>query len=150
MRKATKSMAIVTVLLLALMGNAFGITWHTANQATIEWDAVTTNINGDPLPPDETVEYVVYLANAVTDPNKTNPAEVWRGAAATATITLNVEGRFLVGVKAVRKLSDGTTATESVVNWSDDPLVCLGGTDFGLRFYLPPMGPINLRPSNGG
>lgn len=143
-----KRFLIVLFLIFSLVigGIALAQTWHTANQATVEWDAVTTIDNGDPLPPTDTIEYVVYLANAITDPNKDNPAEIARTTNTNQLITLNVEGQYFVGVKAIRKIADGTEVGESVVAWSDDPQYVQNGETFGLRYFLPPSAPGNLRP----
>lgn len=137
-------MAAVLVLLMA--GIAFAQTWHTANQATVEWDAVTTINGGDPLPAGDTIEYTVYLANAITDPDKNNPAEIATITGTSQLITLNVEGSYFVGVKAIRKIADGTNVGESVVAWSDDPQYVLAGETFGLRFFHPPDATKNMRP----
>lgn len=136
----------VVLFLVLLAGVALAQTWHTANQATVAWDAVTTIDNGDPLPPTDTIEYVVYLSNAITDPNKDNPVEVARTTNLEQLITLNVEGQYFVGCKAIRKIADGTEVGESVVAWSDDPQYVLNGETFGLRYFLPPSAPGNLRP----
>ena len=136
----------VIAILLIFTGIAFAQQWYTANQATVEWDAVTTLDNGDPLPPTDIMEYVVYLANAITDPNKDNPSEIATTTSTSQLITLNVEGSFFVGVKAVRKIADGTVVGESEVAWSDDPQFVQGGETFGLRYFLPPAAPGNMRP----
>lgn len=141
-----KQLSMAVLILLVIVGVAFAQTWHTANQATVEWDAVTVLGNGDPLPAGDTVEYVVYLANAITDPNKDNPSEVATIPDTSHLITLNVEGSYFVGVKAVRKIADGTVVGESEVAWSDDPQYCQNGETFGLRYFQPPAAPVNMRP----
>jgi hypothetical protein len=142
MKKFLSAIAI----LLIFSGIAFAQTWHTTNQATVEWDSVAILSNGDPLPAGDTVEYVVYLANAVTDPDKNNPSEIATITATSHLITLNVEGSYFIGVKALRKISDGTVVGESEVAWSDDPQYCQNGETFGLRYFLPPAAPGNMRP----
>jgi len=144
MRRKISLFAVLFLVLLA--GVALAQTWHTANQATVAWDAVTTIDNGDPLPAGDTIEYVVYLSNAITDPNKDNPVEVARTTDTSQLITLNVEGSYFVGCKAIRKIADGTEVGESVVAWSDDPQYVLNGETFGLRYFLAPSAPGNLRP----
>jgi len=136
-----KRWLIVPFLLVFLVaGLALAQTWHTANQATVAWDAVT-------VPADSTVEYIVYLSNAVTDPNKDNPAEVATTTDLDQLITLNVEGSYFVGVKSRRILTaDGTNVGESDISWSDDPTRVQNGETFGLRYFIPPDAPGNLRP----
>jgi hypothetical protein len=128
------------IFVLVLGGLALAQTWHTTNQATVAWDAV-------PVPAGSTVEYVVYLANATTDPDKTNPVEIATTTDLDQLITLNVEGSYFVGVKARRILdADGSNVGESTVAWSDDPQYCQNGETFGLRYFVPPDAPVNMRP----
>ena len=138
----------ITLMIVAIVffaGIALAQTWHTANQATVAWDAVLLD-NGDPIPPTDTIEYVVYLSNAITDPDKINPVEVATTTNLEQLITLNVEGSYFVGVKAVRKIADGTNVGESTVAWSDDPQYVQNGQTFGLRYFLPPAAPREIRP----
>lgn len=135
-----KMWAILVILVVMATGIALAQTWHTANQATVEWDAVT-------VPADSTVEYVVYLANAITDPNKNNPTEVATLTGTSQLITLGVEGSYFVGVKSRRILTaDGSNVGESDISWSDDPTRVQNGETFGLRYFVPPDAPGNMRP----
>ncbi len=130
----------VVLFLVLLAGIALAQTWHTTNQATVAWDAVT-------VPADSTVEYVVYLSNAITDPDKNNPAEVATTTSLDQLITLNVEGSYFVGVKSRRILTaDGTNVGESDISWSDDPTRVQNGETFGLRYFIPPDAPREIRP----
>lgn len=149
--KKVWTLFIITWILFAILAVKVAIaqTWVTANQATIAWDAVTVNSDGDPLPPGETMEYVVYLANAVTDLNKANPTEVATTSTLSQVITLNVEGQFFVGVRSVRKAGDGTVLGQSIIIWSDNPAYVLGGQTFGIRYFKSPAAPTGLRPSGG-
>jgi hypothetical protein len=129
-------LATLFVFFLAVPAFAQVSNWHIANQATVGWDAVTQLDNGDPLPAGDVVQYVVLLANALTDPNKTNPAEVGTVTALEYTVTLNVEGRYLVGIRAER-IVEGTKVSESIVAWSDDPAYVANGETFGLSYFRP-------------
>ena len=136
-----KLLIVLFVMLLAASG-AWAQTWHTANQTSVRWDAVTQNTSGELLTGELT--YSLYLANAVTDPSKANPSLVAEGITETRyTITLNVEGKFFAGIKAVRSV-DGEIVGESEMSWSDDPLVVFEGNTFGLRYFLPPAGAIGF------
>ncbi len=135
---------LMAATLMTMRAHAF--TWHTANQNTVAWDAVTTLDDGSAIPTDNTVEYAVFLVNSDTDPQKQNPAMVWRGPGTSTLITLNTEGQYWVGVKAYRMLGDGTEVGESTISWSDDP----GSTndnDWGLRYFLAPAKPGGLKPN---
>ena len=149
MRKSLKLLIIaLAVCNMSLFGLVFAQTstnWVTANQKVVGWDAVTTNVEGDPIPAEDTVTYTAYLANAITDPNKSNPVEIGENITDPQfTVTLNVEGKFYFGVKSVRKSSDGEIVGESDVVWSDDPAVVDNNATFGIRHYLPPAAPSGL------
>lgn len=151
-KKWRMAWALAAVLLVATA--AWAVDWYTANQASVAWDAVTTDANGDPIPgTGERITYVVYLANAQTDPNKTNPVEVGSTQDTQMTITLGTKGSFYVGTKSVLEADDGaggwTVASESEVVWSDDPQAVQGGVTFGIRFYPAPSAPGGLRPVTG-
>lgn len=141
---------VVLTLALALAIGMFLVpglqaqTWYTANQRTVTWDATTTLNNGDPLPEGSTISYDVWIANAVTDPNKANPVKVATIQELSYTITLNTEGRFFVGISSNR-IVDGEIISTSTISWSDNPEVCENGVAFGLRYYFPPSNPVGLR-----
>ena len=134
---------IIIALILSVAFAVGAVEWRTANQTTIGWDAVTLLDDGSALPAGTTIQYRVYMSNSITDPTKANPVTLTTTDQLEYTITLNAEGKFYVGVSAVR--FDGTEEVdESAINWSDvngemtpDP--------FGLRFYKPLPAPKNLR-----
>ena len=134
-----KKILALLIIVFATAANAqTPQTWHTANQSTVAWDAVETNENGDPVLPAE-ISYVVYLCNAVTDINCTNPAEVASTTETQQLITINTEGKYFVGVKAVRAV-DGEIVGESVIAWSNDLAY-----NWGLQYYAAPAVPSGLR-----
>jgi len=136
MKKRHRVLAFAIALVFFLTSPAFAFTWVTANQATVQWDAVTTDVDGDPLTAGTHAEYKVFLVNKITDPGKTNPAEVVQTDLLEFTITLNTKGQYLVGVKTVQiEDSTGDLLAESAMSWSDIPADCQGGVDFGLRFF---------------
>ena len=140
-----KKLLVFLVSFFLLGGIAMGQSWHIANQATLGWDAVTLKSDGTPLPETDVIEYVGYLSNALTDPDKTNPVEVFRTTNLESTVTLGVEGRFYFGVKAVR-IVDGSPVGESTIAWSDVPENVKEGDTFGLQYFLPPAKPGGIFP----
>ena len=64
-------MLVIVFVLVASV--AYGQTWHVTNSREVSWEPVTTLDDGSPVPADSTVQYRVYIANAVTDPGKANP-----------------------------------------------------------------------------
>jgi len=137
-----KKLSLIIVCILAMVAMASfanaEVTFHNANEVTVAWDAVTTDVDGDPVT--GTVQYRIYLANADTDPDKTNPIIVLDNITdVSAIITLSVKGRFFIGVQAV--LDD----LESVINWGDEIENQETVELFGLRFAVPPHAPKNIK-----
>jgi hypothetical protein len=144
--KIFKVVFLSIVLIFSFTFLSYAIDWKITNQVTIAWDAVATLSDGSALPANHSVKYKVFLANAITDPDKANPALVTDPPIDQLqhTITLNTEGRFIVGVSTIRYDENGNTVSESAVNWSDT-----NGENtpnpFGLMFYFPPAEAKNLR-----
>jgi len=130
-----KLLAVLAMVLLFTVPALADVPFHNANQATLSWDAVTTDVDGDPI---TGVTYKLWLANADTDPNKSNAVEVWDGAETQATITLGVKARYYVGVQAW--LDD----LHSIINWADEIEGQEDADLFGLRYAVPPHGPRSL------
>jgi hypothetical protein len=124
---------------------AQAVDWYSANQATMAWTPVTTMDNGKAIPEGSIVKYQTYLNDAVADPDKKNPIDAGIVDIAEKTFTLTAEGKFYGGVRALRYI--GTElVSQSIIIWSDDPLVCKDGKTFGLKFYLIPDSAIDLYP----
>lgn len=118
--------------------------WKAANQYVANWDAVTTKVDGNPFSSGDVIAYTVFIANAITDQNKTNPVEVGSTEETTYTLTLNTEGKYFVGVRTDRTLvDDPDTVLHSAIAWSDDPNYA--ATPFGIVSYTPPAAPTGLR-----
>jgi len=54
-------------------------------------------------------------------------------------VTFAAKGFYDIGIKAQRVVG-GQVVSESVIAWSNDPLVAQGGNDFGVQYYLSPTG----------
>lgn len=141
---------ILSILVVFAPGPAFGQEWIITNQATVTWDAVTTRSDGVPFPAGDQIAYSVYLVNATTDPDKTSPILQSTVFDTECVITLSDEPKYFVGLKTIRMLGDGTIVGESVIGWSDDPLIVLDGRTFGLRYFLQPAAVTGLRPGEKG
>ena len=112
--------------------------FYTANQVTLAWDEVTTNVDGTTVPSSE-ILYRVWVYNAITDPDHSNPVELGETPDLTYLITLNVEGKYFPGVQTVRVI-DGEEVAESEIIWSSDPMY-----DFGIQYFVPMKAPEGLR-----
>ena len=138
-------LVMACLVLLILPTTVSALTWHTANQFTIEWDPADTLSDGSPIPDDSYVEYVIYLANDLTDPNKTNPAKIGNTTTLRHTFTLTDEAPYIPGVKAVRKLKANDKAvSESIIAWGDVP-EHTNGNPFGVHYYRSPANPGGIR-----
>ena len=130
-----KKLAVILLVLSIFLAPALAQEWKLLNKATVSWDPVTQLADGKPVPTSDTMEYEVLLAKI----DKANPVSLWRGTATSATITINDEGRYLLGVKAYR-MADGVQAGESEIAWSDDP-ASTNNAPFGIVKYSPPIKP---------
>ena len=135
------SLFVMLASFIFMAGDSPAVDWHTANQVTVAWDAVTVREDGSALPAGESIEYSVYVSDMASK-DSTNAA--WRGSELQTTLTLQSEGEFLVGLQAHR-IRDGTEVSRSVVVWSDDP-VSTNDVPFGLRYFLAPAAAAGLRP----
>jgi len=137
--------ALLAIGFLFFTSTVYALDWHTANQATVGWSEVTTLAGGNPIPAGSTITYQTYLANAVTDPDKTNPSDTGIVTTNEKIYTLGTEGKYYVGVQALRNV-DSETLESSTIAWSDIAEFCLDGITFGLRFYLIPDNVEGLYP----
>lgn len=144
MKKILIAIMILFASLLFTSADVSAVNWKVTNQVTVAWDASTILVDGSAIPANHSVKYKVYLANAVTDPEKSNPALIEETDQLQSTITLNVEGKYFVGVSATRYDENGVLLNESEINWSD-----INGemtpNPFGLAHYLLVAPPANLR-----
>ena len=108
--------------------------WIGTNQATIEWNPVTTISGDDPIPAGDTIKYRIYT--------KTEPGgiETFIGETdkLTYTITFSTEGRYVAGVRAVRVPKDQSMETLSPYTWSNSTDRKAVPVPFGLEYYLNP------------
>ncbi len=124
------------LLLSPFLSHAF--TWVAANQADVAWDAVTTLMDGEPVPATDTIKYKVYLkdeSDTISEIQETDQVQL--------TITFPIDGKFLVGVKAVRYRGTEWLGA-SAISWSD-----AGGVTapdpFGITSYRKPAKPQGMR-----
>lgn len=142
MKKVLALLLVCFTLLIPVLSIAG---WVTANQVTVSWDLNDTS----DLVEGERLRYEVFLTNAVTDKDKTNPASVGMTETNQLQITLATKGKYRAGVCAVLEVlgDDGVTWEEvarSEISWSDDPTVTKDGEIFGVRFYPSPNKPSGL------
>ena len=134
---------MVGFCLVFSVGMAHAQTWYNVNQFTCSWDIVTTDVDGDPLPVDGVLHYRLFLANADTDPTKTNPVQVSDTTDLTATITVGVKGRYYIGIKAVWIYTDNSEL-ESAINWADEIVYQETVGIWAIRHHVSPHPPKEL------
>jgi len=147
-----KKALIVAGIVVAVAVVAWAQTWHPTNQATVGWDAVTTMTNEDgtvePLPEGDTI---TYKAHVIREANIGNPdAAILLGETSDTqyVITLPDEGRWFVGVSAVRihpVEGEEPIVTESEISWSSVAEVT-NNDPFGFAMFYMPTQPSGLRP----
>jgi hypothetical protein len=128
----------ISLGILLTAGAALAVTWHPNSSQTVAWDAVTTNVDGTSIPPEE-MSYVVYISDALFDPDHLDPIEQGTTTDTQYLLVFTEEGRYFFGVKAVR-ITDGDVVGESEIVWSSAPEY-----DFGLEYYWGPADPTGLR-----
>jgi len=127
-------LAVILIFTLAHIAGAAEMVWKPTNQASIAWDAVTTFDDGSALPSGSTVQYDTFTRGE-KDPVTTYV----RAATVTVpavTLTFQIEGRYFVGVQAIR-LVNGVVVPESnsTISWSDNADMVQGGIPFGISYY---------------
>ena len=144
---------IIILSILMFAAPAFSQTWYTANQVTLDWDAVPmpTCSAGTPAPPIcpnpggpaiGTMKYQVYSRNDLVSLGTKVGAEI---TATQLLISLTTMGQYYLGVESIAYYSGQTVGQKSVNKaWSNVP----GDTNnnpFGVLYLLAPGSPGGLR-----
>lgn len=142
MKKRLLSCFVALFFALSLVvGVAWAQKWYNVNTFSCSWNAVTTDVDGDPLPTGIALTYRVYLANAVTDPNKTTPVVIANVSTINMSVTLNTKGQYYIGIEAVLTFVDDSTELVSGINWADE----IADQDtielWAVRHHAPPLKP---------
>ena len=142
---------VIFGLLLLIAACAFSQTILYRDQATLQWDAVTVDINGDPFLPEDVVEYEVFIYDSALTINDQIVANLIPMGTTMATELLCVfpeRKNWYAGVRT--KVTTGEPVTTySTIAWSYDPGVVSIDGPFA---YAPlggaaPIAPDNLRDS---
>ena len=128
-----KRLVFAALLVLAMFASTAQTVVYV-NSAVVEWDAVTTAVDGSPVPASE----ISYQAVIAKPADKNNFTILGETQAVVFTVTLPSEGTWVVGVRAIRTV--GTDRIMSAFLWSDET------TDpFVLLYLKAPAVPENLR-----
>lgn len=112
----------------------------------VVWDAVTTDINGVPILPDDVISYNIYYALAPGIDDKVFLANVTFPEGTVDFSSLH-RGYYYVGVSTTGETAGGAIE-ESSIAWSSDP-VAVGPTSrfaYLVTGDLLPAVPKNLQP----
>lgn len=136
-----KKLALVFMVLFVVSLMATGAhaqSWVTANQVTLEWNAV-------PKPaPTDIMKYQVYTKFGST--TATPQPVVGEIEALAQTVTFQTEGRYYLCVGALRYPEGETTPIPSErIACSDIAADTQAGVPFGVKFFVSPAVPGGLR-----
>ena len=134
---------LITIAILLCATVASAQTWHTANQGTFAWDAVTQLSDGTNVPAGDIVKYQAYkrLSPALPTAGEKVGSEI---TTLQQTVSFTTEGGYFVGASAIRYVGADRIG-ESPVAWSDNPAVCANGQAFGFKYWLQLAFPTGLR-----
>jgi hypothetical protein len=146
MKKFLIVLAFLLVVFEAGSSAAAVTTWVSGSSLTVGWNAITTFTDGTTIPSGDVIKYdVYYKPDGATAPPyvKVTTSPI---AALSYIVAPTAEGKFNIGVVAIRFNSAGTQLSSSDLSWSDIAANCQGGQTFGLNFYKVPTNVIGLRP----
>ena len=134
MKKLLNRLAAAGLILAVSICPAAAVTWLGANQATIAWEAVTTLSDGTPLPAGDALSYRVFTKMLPS------AAEVVAGDTTQTqyTLTFSAEGRYVVGIQAIRVPAGTTSEQKSPITWSDSTDVVAVPDPFGIEYFVSP------------
>ena len=133
-----KKLIAIAILLIATAAPAMAQTWYTANQVTFAWDAVAKV-----QPTDSENKYQVYTRNNVSDPGVKIGGEI---TATQLVVSFSAEGRYYLGVEAIRYPSGETVGIRSATKaWSNVAADAAGAIPFGVMFFAAPGGARSLK-----
>jgi opacity protein-like surface antigen len=128
-----KKILLVIVLLFALIpaSSASAVdTWYKTLTGTVAWDVPTTYEDGSAIDPADVLllSYNVYMKNVTTGVQ----TKIGSTSASSMAIVIPSRGKYRLGVQT--QLSE---TEQSVIGWSDDPVICSTAGTFGFRLMFP-------------
>jgi hypothetical protein len=144
--KKCMTVIVAMIIVLVLQGFAYADFWYPANQSTLGWDheAAVTLPDGTVVTiPQQELSYQVFRTLA-TAPDKDQPEFLGPTPEKTFLVRFAEEGRYLLGVRAVRTIEGVEKPVVSTISWSDDPAQT-HDSPFGVEFFVPPAAPVGVR-----
>lgn len=108
-----KKLLFLAICMVFIFACVTAQTIHYVTEADISWDAVTELSDGTPIPPEDTVEYEVWLRDTAL-------VETLLTTISTTIYHLVLPGvdTYTVGV-STKRTAQGGEVTYSEINWSD-------------------------------
>lgn len=119
------------ILLTFLVVPCNAQTWKKGSSITVGWDASA-----------DATGYKLYSKPETGG----TPTMMLQVSGTQGTLTFTVEGRYLLGVSAVKTV--GGEEAESTICWSNDSTCTFQEATFGLSYTVPPSAPKNFRSIN--
>ena len=138
-----KKIILIIFIVLIFTPLVSAQTWFTADSLSVDWTAPTTLIDGSPIPVGDIIKYNLYIKDAI-NPQAIEELIVSNLMVQTYLVKFTKEGRFFIGVCAVRYIGGITYIGESIIAWSSDPVYTLNNP-FGGVYYISPSPPTGLR-----
>jgi hypothetical protein len=138
-----KIILALTLCLLLVIPVIVGATdWYKANTVTVGWDPSTTWVDDTPIIflEGEYLQYTVYTKS----PGDTTATAVGATVDLKHVITINPGDKKYIGIAVSFVSIDGLISDESIIAWSDDPIMCLNGNTFGVHNLKRPKNSDNL------
>jgi hypothetical protein len=124
------------MVIVAMAAGAHAQTWHTANQGTVAWDSVAKVADTD------TIKYQVYTRSDLVSAGSPVGSEI---TDTQFVISFANEGRYYVGVKAIRYPQGETVGIQSATAWSSNAADCAADGPFGFAYFVPPGTPGGIK-----
>ena len=136
----------LAVILIAILISFFltpslvkAIEWEIANEKTVSWDAVTTMVDGSPVPDGDTILYRLFLVSDNSTDRIADKTTAGETDLLTYTLVLENEGRWIVGIRAIRTPQASPEDKQfSEIVWSDDENTENVPNPFGLIYFAIP------------
>jgi len=116
---------------------AGAVTWTVANQSTIAWNEVVQTSEGKPFTEGDVIKYGIYIVDE--NKPKAEATKLGETEALEYTITFTEEGRWLIGIEAIRiPVASPTDRQLSAKTWSDSTDVAAVPVPFGFVYFAAP------------
>ena len=128
---------IIILAIIIFAAPAIAQTWYTANQVTLAWDAVPKVLTTD-----QANKYQVYSRNDLVSLGSKIGGEI---TAAQLVVSFTTEGRYYLGVEAIRYPTGETVGIKSSTKAWSNVAADTNNSPFGVSFFAVPGGVGGLR-----